>query len=104
MGLLSNAATLARNTTFQGMVVAAALHTARTVLTESETTPGHPLRVAFATAIVRAPAAFTDTLAWAIATDPDVAAVTDPAVIPDGDLIAKVTGVWDHLARVHTIS
>lgn len=96
MGALGNAAVLARDPVFGDRVLAALVYQARVVVAD-DTRPR--AERALAAAVVRAPASFAETVAWALAADPQIAATgSSGATVPEQLILDRVLAAWPYLA------
>lgn len=96
MGLLSNAATLAQDPVFRDRVTAAAVGQARATVMAPQ---AGIHAVNLARAIVQNPTNYVQAFAWAVATDPAIAALgVDQSAITDDAILASMKVTWAAMA------
>lgn len=94
--VLAAAAERACDDNFRGRVTAALVHQARMVLGHAPESDQSEFSRGYAAAVARGPAAFTESAAWVIATDPAIAAATPG----DNAVLAAVESAWPYLAQL----
>lgn len=95
--MLSNAAIRARDEVFRDEVLAAVCFHARGVIAEPAGTENHLFRVNFARGILNSPENYSQSLAWTMAADLQIAAVPPEEKIPEDLLLARVELAWNAL-------
>ena len=99
-GLLTAAATLPSDEGFCARVMVAVLFNARATLVE-ESSGGDLLRLAYARQVLQDPTSYTDSFAWTMAADQQIAAqaLTSPDGITDALIFTRVKVAWDFLVQ-----
>lgn len=105
MGSLSNAASLAQDTTFRSMTLSALVYQARQVAAEDPATTGHQRRMLYAQAIINNPTQYLDSISWTIAADNSIASLGSTAAdVPEATLLQAVETAWDYLAGLYNLA
>jgi hypothetical protein len=101
MGALANASALMKSDEFRGLVMAAAVYTATTVLAEPSSTENYTSRRALAIEVLVNPQIITDRLVSILSGTPSIALTSsDPSQISDDLIITRAAEVWTALAEI----
>jgi hypothetical protein len=95
MGKPTNAAKLAEDKAFRGRVTA----TVVTCAWETLLDPSSDIRARdYSRTVIQGPTTYTEAFSWSAATDPEIAALDNPASVADDLLLARIRLRWRIIA------